>query len=116
MSTQPISFIVTHRGTQYSLSCLPDSTLALLHTQLEELTSVPPSLQKLLYKGKKTLGYDATIAQAGIKEGLKVQMLGSTPQEIGGLKATEDEQQKRNHILRERALKAPTKVRLPIYL
>jgi hypothetical protein len=83
-----------------------------LHIQLEELTGVPPSLQKLLYKGKKPPGDgDATIAEAGIKEGLKVQMLGSTPQEIGGLKAAEDEQQKRNRILRERALKAPTKVR-----
>lgn len=114
MSSQPISFIVTLRGTQHPLSLLPDSTLASLYAQLEELTSVPPSLQKLLYKGKKTLGDDATIAQAGIKDGLKVQMLGSTPQEIGGLKATEDEQQRRNRILRERALKAPTKVRLPI--
>jgi hypothetical protein len=110
MSSPLISFAVTHRGTAYPLCFLPDSTLASLHVQLEELTGVPPSLQKLLYKGKKAFGDDTTIAQAGIKEGLKVQMLGSTPQEIGGLKAAEDEQQKRNRLLRERAMKAPMKV------
>ena len=110
MSSLLISFTVSHRGTAYPLCLLPDSTIASLHTQLEELTGVPPSLQKLLYKGKKTLGDEATISEAGIKEGLKVQMLGSTMQEIGGLKAVEDEQQRRNRIMRERALKVPTKV------
>jgi hypothetical protein len=77
---------------------------------LEELTGVPPPLQKLLYKGKKPLGGDATIAQAGIKDALKMQMLGSTPAEIGGLQAAENEQQRRNRIMRERALKPPVKV------
>jgi hypothetical protein len=37
-------------------------------------------------------------------------MIGSTPQEIGGLNTVEDEQRKKNRILRERALKTPTKV------
>jgi len=113
MSESPISvsFTVTHRGTAYPLTLLPDSTLASLYARLEELTGVPPSLQKLLYKGKKALDDDASIEQAGIKNGLKAQMLGSTSQEIGGLKAIEDEQQKKSRILRERALKAPTKAR-----
>ena len=115
MSSPLISFTVTHRGTPYSLSLLPDSTLSSLHAQLEELTSVPPSLQKLLYKGKKTLGDDVSIVQVGIRDGLKVQMLGSTPQEISGLKVVEDEQQNRNRIMRERALKAPVKVCLTVW-
>jgi hypothetical protein len=110
MSSQLISFTVTHRGTAHPLALLPDSTLSHVYARLEELTGVPPSLQKLLYKGKKTLGDDATIQQAGIINGLKVQMLGSTLQEMDGLKAVEDEQQKRNRIMRERALKAPAKV------
>jgi hypothetical protein len=81
---------------------------------LEELTGIPPSLQKLLYKGKKSLQDDTAIAAAGIKDGLKLQMLGSTPQEIGGLKSAEDEQQRINRIMRERAMKAPVKVRLSL--
>jgi hypothetical protein len=113
MSSSLISFTVTHRGTPYPLTLRPDSTLASLHVQLEELTGVPPSLQKLLYKTRmKTPGNDASIVEAGIKDGLKVQMLGSTPQEIGGLQAAENEQQRIDRIMRERAMKAPVKVRL----
>ena len=108
-----ISLTVTHRGTAHALTLPPDSTLAALQARLEELTSVPPSLQKLLYKGKNskaTQNAEVTLAQAGFKDGMKVQMLGSTTQELGGLKAVEDQQRKRDQILRERALKAPTKV------
>lgn len=112
-SQQEIKLTVTHRGTLYSLSLLPETTLESLQVRLEELTSVPPHLQKLLYKGKnsKVSPADLTLAQAGFKDGMKVQMLGSTIQEVGGLQATDDEQKKRDKILRERALKAPTKVR-----
>lgn len=112
MSTLLISFTVTHRGTAYAFSLPPESTLASVHVQLEELTGVPPALQKLIYKGgKKFTGDEATISDAGIRGGVRIQMLGSTQQEIGGLQAVEDEQQRRNLIMRERALKAPTKVR-----
>jgi Ubiquitin family len=112
-ASAPISLTVTHRGTPHSLSLLPDSTLAALQIRLEELTSVPPSLQKLLYKGKKpSSGADdeTTLSQAGFKHGMKIQMLGSTTEELGNLQATENEQKRRDRILRERALKAPTKV------
>jgi Ubiquitin family len=114
MSTNaPISVTVTHRGTPYSLSLLPDSSLAALQILLEELTSVPPSLQKLLYKGKKlSSGADneTTLSQAGFKNGIKIQMLGSTAEELGNLQAAESDQKRRDRILRERAVKAPTKV------
>lgn len=108
-----ISVTVSYRGTSYPLALLPDSTLAALQVQLEELTSVPPSLQKLLYKGKKAgLGaeHEATLSEAGLKNGMKIQMLGSTTEELGSLQAIESEQKRRDRILRERALKAPTKV------
>jgi hypothetical protein len=109
----PISLTVTYRGTPCSLSLLPDSTLATLHVRLEELTSVPPLLQKLLYKGKKSssgVEDETTLSQAGFKHGMKIQMLGPTAQELGSIQAAESEQKKRDLILRERALKTPTKV------
>ena len=112
-SNTPISLTVTHSGTPYSLSLLPDSTLTNLQLQLEELTSVPPLLQKLLYKGKKPssgVQDETTLSQAGIKHGIKIQMLGSTTEQLRGLQTAESEQKKRDHILRERALKPPTKV------
>ncbi|KAF9466160.1 WLM-domain-containing protein, partial [Collybia nuda] len=113
-NTTPLNITVAHRGTTHELSLHPDCTLEELQIQLEELTEVPPSLQKLLYKGKKPLSASAgevTVSQAGLRNGIKVQMLGSTLRELGDLQAVETYEQKRNHILRERALKAPTKIR-----
>ncbi|KAJ7471930.1 WLM-domain-containing protein [Mycena latifolia] len=108
-----ISLIVSHRGVQHRLSVLSDSTLGDLHATLEELTTVPPSLQKLLYKNstKGPHGSEMTLREAGLKDGTKVQMVGSTLQELDGLQAKEAEERKRDRILRERALKAPVKVR-----
>ena len=105
--------IFTHRGATHPLALLPDTSLAYLHDRLEELTSVPPENQKLLYKGKKTVGSDATISEAGLKDGMKVQLIGPTADELGGLRATENEHQRKERILRERARKGPVKVRPP---
>jgi len=109
--SSPISLTISFRGKSHILSFLPDTTLAILHSQLEELTEVPPHLQKLLYKGKKAPGgsdaEEMTLIQAGLKDGMKVQMLGSTTKDLDGLKAAENENQRRENIARERALKAP---------
>jgi hypothetical protein len=112
--SSPISLTVSFRGTPHVLSLLPDTTLAALHSRLEELTEVPPHLQKLLYKGKKTPGEsnagEMTLVQAGLKDGTKVQMLGSTTKDLDGMKTVENENQRKERIMRERALKAPVKV------
>lgn len=103
---------VSHRGNTYSLSLLPEDTLTLLHTQLEELTSVPRSNQKLLYKGKKpSSNNDTTLSQAGLKPGMKVQLLGPTAEEIGEMRNVEGEHEKKERILKERAAKPHAKVR-----
>ncbi|OBZ74248.1 hypothetical protein A0H81_06399 [Grifola frondosa] len=88
-SASPIELTISHRGSTHRLSLLPHDTLAYLHARLEELTSVPPENQKLLYK---------------------VQM-GPTAEELGGLRAVEDEQKRRARILRERAARVPAKLR-----
>ncbi|KIK52349.1 hypothetical protein GYMLUDRAFT_49963 [Collybiopsis luxurians FD-317 M1] len=108
-----MNLTVSHRGQSYQLALLPDDTLAILQAKLEELTSTPPPLQKLLYKGKsnKALDDQITLTQAGLKDGMKVQMLGTTTKELDGMKAVENEQQKRERIMKERASKAPTKLR-----
>jgi len=111
-SEKPLNLTIVHRGQSYPLSILPDATLAVLQARLEELTSIPPHLQKLLYKGKSPRAQDdnLTLVQVGLKDGMKVQMLGTTTKELDGLNAVEAERQKRDRILRERALKAPVKV------
>lgn len=111
-----LNLTISHRGTAYSLSLLPDDLLADLYTKLEELTGVPPHLQKLLYKGKSAKDtVDTSIRDAGIKEGLKIQLLGTTTRELGEMHAAENEQQRRERILRERTMKGPTKVGLHAY-
>ncbi|KAJ4475090.1 WLM-domain-containing protein [Lentinula aciculospora] len=108
-----MNLTVSYRGQLYPLSLLPDDTLAVLHARLEELTSTPPQLQKLLYKGKsnKPLNDQITLIQAGLRDGVKIQMLGTTTNELDGIKAVESDQQKRERIMRERTLKGPTKLR-----
>ncbi|KAI0794524.1 WLM-domain-containing protein [Fomes fomentarius] len=110
MATE-LNITLTYRGNSHPLSLLPDSTLAYLHTCLEELTSVPAANQKLLYKGKISVPDDATIVEAGLKDGAKVQLIGPTAEELEGLRATESEHQRKERILRERAQRAPVKVR-----
>ncbi|KIL69103.1 hypothetical protein M378DRAFT_184386 [Amanita muscaria Koide BX008] len=112
---ESIQLAISYRGSQHVVSVHPSSPLSSLQAQLEELTSVHPSLQKLLYKGKKTTSTsqneDTTIAEAGLKDGMKVQLLGATAEELGGMKKAENAQRKRENILRERALKPQAKVR-----
>ena len=111
MATE-LNITINYRGTAHPLSVLPDATLTYLQARLEELTSVPPENQKLLFKGKKSVSGDATVTQAGLKDGMKVQLIGPTADELGGLKATESEHQRKERILQERAQRGPVKVRL----
>ena len=117
MASDSISFTVTFRGVPHAISIPPATTLAELHLLLGELTGVPPALQKLLYKNKKSPGNNdveqMTVTRAGLKDGMKVQMLGSTTQELDGLRTVENEHTRVERILRERALKAPVKVSFP---
>lgn len=110
---ETISFSISFRGTTHGVSLPPDTPLTRLEALLEQLTSVPPTHQKLLFRGKKVQhGDDLTLAQIGLRDGIKVQMLGSTVQEINSLDVTESEHQRKERILRERALKPQVKVRV----
>ncbi|KIJ65488.1 hypothetical protein HYDPIDRAFT_110585 [Hydnomerulius pinastri MD-312] len=112
MTTTDISLTIAFRGITHIVSLPSNAPLALLHFQLEELTSVPPSLQKLLFRGKKIQREDeVTLTQAGLRDGVKIQMLGSTAQELDTLSATESEIQRKERILRDRALKPQVKLR-----
>ncbi|KAF7770893.1 hypothetical protein Agabi119p4_6867 [Agaricus bisporus var. burnettii] len=85
---------LSFRGQSYLLDLASDTTLSDLQAILYDLTSVPPSNQKLLWKGKKAVGDETALIpliQAGFKDGVKVQMLKSTEQEVGGLKAAEQQ-------------------------
>ncbi|KAG1853351.1 WLM-domain-containing protein [Suillus subluteus] len=117
MCHEGIILTVTFRGTSHTVF-LPNGTpLSALHSGLELLTSVPPSLQKLIYRGKKIQHRqddsdpEPTIAQAGLRDSLKVQMLGSTAEELGQPNAADSAHQRQEQILRERVLKPQVKLR-----
>ncbi|KAF9048273.1 WLM-domain-containing protein [Hymenopellis radicata] len=110
-SESTISLHFAYRGASFPLTLSSDTTLGQLQSELEELTSVPPSLQKLLYKGKNIAQNgesDAPISSFGLRATSKIQLLGTTSAELSGLQATETEQHRIDRILRERALKTPT--------
>ncbi|KAI6112895.1 WLM-domain-containing protein, partial [Pisolithus sp. B1] len=113
-----ISFEVAFRGDTHRVSLPSDDTVSSLRARLEELTQVPPSAQKLLFRGKKIGASQegVTLAQAGLRDGIRVQMLGSTTQELDALHSTESEHHKKERILRERALKPQFKARLMILI
>ncbi|TEB33281.1 WLM-domain-containing protein [Coprinellus micaceus] len=105
-----LDFSVSYRGTTHRLALEPDTPLSELEVKLAELTGVPVGLQKLLFKGKKAGTHgDVTMSELGIKNGVKVQMLGTTTKELDGLKDVESEQQRRARIMRERAMKPQDK-------
>ena len=95
------------RPSRRPLLPLP-ATLADLHAQLQQLTQVPESNQKLIYKGKRAF------ADADLKDGIKLQMLGSTPEQIDAVNTADDEHAKRERIMRDRALKPQVKVRFRV--
>ncbi|SJL13724.1 uncharacterized protein ARMOST_17172 [Armillaria ostoyae] len=110
-TSSDITITVVFRGTSHRLPLQPESTLGDLQDQLEKVTSVSPSLQKLLYKGKnlkQNRSGQETVVSIGLRSGSKVQMLGTTSEELDGIQVTENEQRRVDRILRERALKAPT--------
>jgi hypothetical protein len=111
-----IALTVSFRGRSHTINVPLSSPVYALHTQLEDLTDVPPTLQKLLYKGKKLFwksdedARSTTLENVGLKDGTKMQLLGSTLKELEGLKKEEGEHLRRERIMRERASKAPVKV------
>lgn len=110
-SSSLIQLTFSFKSDQYHLSLPPSETFVSLQARLEELTSVPPSLQKLLYKGKKAhISHEGTIEEAGLKNGTKVMLLGSTQHEIGGVMAAEAEKRRRDDIMRQREARGPSKV------
>ncbi|KAF8838990.1 WLM-domain-containing protein [Paxillus ammoniavirescens] len=112
MASDNVSLTISFRGVSHTVSLPLTTPLSQLNTRLQELTSVPPPLQKLLFRGKRVQHEDdVTLAQIGLRDGIKIQMLGPTAQEADALAAAESEHQRREKILRERALKPQVKLR-----
>lgn len=98
---------VSHKGKIYATQVDLTSTVSSFQAHLEELTSVPIEHQKYLFKGKKASAKsNDTLESFGLKDGVKVQMLGSTVEEVSGLRAVEDQRKRMEQTLRNRETQA----------
>ena len=77
------SVFIPHKGKSHAVQVNLANTDSSFQPQLAEPTSVSVGNQELLFKGKRafTKG-DDTLEVFGLKGGTKVQMLGSTVEEV----------------------------------
>ena len=88
VEAEPLTFRVTHRKDVLRLSMPPTATVTELHLKLEELTGIQPSMQKVMFKGglkDKT----KTLQEVGIKNGVKMMLVGSKQDDVAKLKKAE---------------------------
>jgi hypothetical protein len=110
MDSPQAHLTVSHRSQIYNLSLNADATIQDLQERLNELTAVPPHLQKLLYKGRKNLKPEMSLGDAGIVDGAKITLLGNPESTIGELLDAEKQQKRKEEILKARAAGPAPKV------
>lgn len=111
MEVQETHLTISHRSSTYNVTLNADATVHDLQARLNELTAVPPHMQKLLYKGKKTVDSEMSLGAAGINDGMKITMLGNPESTIGELLDAEKQQKRKEDILRARAAGPAPKIR-----
>jgi len=76
-----ITFSISHNNQSHSITMSENETVNALRLKLHPLTGVPAGLQKLMYKGLMK-DDNLTLAQAGVKNGVKIMLMGSTIDQV----------------------------------
>ncbi|QRV88709.1 WLM domain protein [Ceratobasidium sp. AG-Ba] len=100
---------VNHGSTMLEVVMPSNSSIDDLKRRLYELTYVPASKQKLLWKGMKRGA--ATLQGSGLQNGSKITMVGTPQSAIEAMHHAEAEASRRLDIMRKREARGPTKVR-----
>ena len=74
-----LKFTVKWGKEVMSLELPPTTTVGQLRQTLQQRTNVPPTMQKLMFKGQMK-DDTKTLAEVGVKDGAKLMMIGSTVQ------------------------------------
>ena len=116
-----VTIHVSFRGTTHPITVPSlDTPLEELKEKIEEKTGVSVGMQKLMYKSSvKGRGPGArssiqtanvTLKEAGMKDGVKVVLMGSMLSEVEAVRDVESEKRRVETLMRERALKPAVKV------
>src|SRR5260370_32421066 len=105
-----MAFTVMFKGQAHSIDLPLSASISELSEHIKELTGVPLPNQKLLWKGKKNSAMsDTTLQEAGVTEGIRIMLLGTTVQELNAMISTEKEAHRRNEIIARRVASGPSK-------
>ena len=121
-----VTIHVSFRGTTHLITVpSPDVPLQELKERIEERTGVSVGMQKLMYKstvkgrgpgaGTSNQKPDATLKEAGMKDGTKIVLMGSMLSEVEAVRDVETEKRRAETLMRERALKPAVKVCLCLH-
>jgi hypothetical protein len=109
-TSDTMQLTVSHAGRQHLVSIAASATLAELQDQLYRQTSVAPTAQKLVFKGK-TLSSSAnsgsSLSSLGLSAGSKVLMIGSKDATVSAFVKQGEDMQRRAEILKTRATIKP---------
>lgn len=86
-----MNFHVSYQGNNLELTQLdPQSTIGQLKEHLQQRTGVPPSLQKLLHKGRRLVEDAKTLSELGFNDKTKLMLMGSAPQQVAEIAQLDD--------------------------
>ena len=108
---EKVSFKVIFNKQKLDITFPLDDTVIKFKSHLEGLTKVPPSMQKLMFKGK--LNDDTTLRDANITKSSKVMLIGSTVNDVMTVAAPDPKALKEEMLKEEAASKEPISTQKP---
>jgi len=82
----PIDVKVVWNKTKYDLVVRPEETVLDLKTKMQELTQLPPAMQKIMFKG--LCKDDRTMKDLKVSKGAKIMLVGSTLDDVLSVSTT----------------------------
>ncbi|KAI7885778.1 WLM-domain-containing protein [Lichtheimia hyalospora FSU 10163] len=99
--TTALNFQVSYQGNNLEITqCDSQSTIGQLKQHLQQETGVPPSLQKLLYKGKRLVDDSTTLNELGFNNKTKLMLMGSAAQQVAKIAQLDDKLEKNRETAR----------------
>jgi len=86
LAGDPIDIKVVWNKTKYDVAVTPEETVADLKAKMQALTQLPPSMQKIMFKG--LCKDDKTMKDLKVTKGTKIMLVGSTLDDVISVSTT----------------------------